>query len=196
MTVTDRIIKRTFDVTLSALGLVVFWPVIALCWLIARKDTDASGFFWQERIGKGGEPFMVVKIRTMRGSGGSTITAASDARITPWGARFRRWKLDELPQLWNVLKGEMSFVGPRPDVAGYLDRLEGEERRLLVLRPGITGPATLKYRDEETILAGVSDPTAYNDTVIWPDKVAVNLQYLDSWSFGQDIHYIWQTVKR
>ena len=196
MTRTDRIIKRGFDLTASAVGLALLWPVIGVSWAIARHDTGASGFFRQERIGKDGKPFRVVKLRTMRPSEGTTITTANDARITRWGARFRRWKIDELPQLWNVLKGEMSFVGPRPDVPGYMDKLVGDDRRLLMLRPGITGPATLKYRDEEEQLAAVEDPVIHNDTVIWPDKVRINLAYLDDWSLAKDLRYIWRTVAR
>ena len=131
---------------------------------------------------------------TMRAVGGSTVTTANDARITPLGAKLRRYKLDELPQLWNVLKGDMSFVGPRPDVPGYMDRLEGEDRELLQLRPGITGPATLKYRDEEQLLAAQDDPQVYNDTVIWPDKVAINRTYLQNWSLMNDLRLIKKTV--
>lgn len=192
----DRVIKRTFDLALSCIGLAVLWPLIALGWAIARFDTGASGFFLQERVGKGGNVFKVVKLRTMTPQEGTHVTTAHDVRITQWGRRLRQWKLDELPQLWNVLKGEMSFVGPRPDVPGYLDRLEGEARRLLVLRPGITGPATLKYTDEEALLAGVDNPDEYNDSVIWPDKVRINLEYLDRWSFFLDVSLIMRTLKR
>lgn len=196
MTARDRFIKRGFDLIVSGLGLAVLWPVILISWVIARNDTGASGFFRQQRIGKDAHPFQVVKLRTMRAVGGTTVTTANDARITRWGARFRRWKLDELPQLWNVFWGQMSFVGPRPDVVGYMDRLTGTDRRLLQLRPGITGPATLKYRNEEEILAGVTDPVAHNDSVIWPDKVRINLDYLDNWSFRRDLFYIWRTLKK
>ena len=192
----DWFIKRSFDIIVSALGLAVLWPLILVSWIIARKDTEASGFFKQERVGKGGHLFKVVKLRTMRAVGGTTITAANDPRITKWGGRFRRWKLDELPQLWNVLIGQMSFVGPRPDVPGYLDRLEGDDKRLLELRPGITGPATLKYRNEEELLLGQTDPEAFNNGVIWPDKVRINLEYLDTWSFKRDLNYIIKTVRR
>jgi lipopolysaccharide/colanic/teichoic acid biosynthesis glycosyltransferase len=192
----DRVFKRTFDFWAALIILMLVWPIIVVCAVIARIDTGASGLFWQERIGLEGRAFKVVKIRTMKSVPGTTITAAHDARITPWGRRFRNWKLDELPQLWNVLKGEMSFVGPRPDVPGYLDRLEGEDRRLLTLRPGITGPATLKYRDEEVLLSQVDDPEAYNNDVIWPDKVRLNLKYLDEWSFWSDLKYIWKTLRR
>lgn len=194
MTPGDRAIKRCFDVAASAVGLLLFWPVILATWYLARRDTGASGFFVQERIGRNGQPFRLVKLRTMRAVHGTMVTTRNDARITPLGARFRRWKLDELPQLWNVLKGDMSFVGPRPDVPGFLDQLQGEDRILLQLRPGITGPATLKYRNEEEILAEVADPEAHNAHVIWPDKVRINKAYMDSWSFRKDVGYIIETV--
>lgn len=190
----DRLAKRSFDIAAALAGLALLWPVIALAWAIARHDTQASGFFRQLRVGRNGRPFRVIKLRTMRAVEGSTITTASDARITRWGARFRRWKLDELPQLWNVLVGEMSLVGPRPDVPGYMDALTGEARRLLALRPGITGPASLKYRDEESLLAAQPDPKAYNDSVIWPDKVRLNLEYLDTWSFRRDLALLRETI--
>lgn len=191
----DCVIKRLFDVIFSLSGLLVLWPVILVTWVIAARDTGASGFFRQWRVGRHGQQFQVVKLRTMRVNDGGTVTAANDARITKWGAFFRRYKLDELPQLWNVLLGHMSFVGPRPDVPGYMDRLSENDRDLLRLRPGITGPATLKYRDEEMILAGVDDPQSYNDTVIWPDKVAINLEYYRNWSMMKDVQYIIRTLR-
>lgn len=190
----QRILKRGFDVGVAGLGLLISWPVIAVCVLLARRDTGASGIFKQERIGRHAKPFTVYKIRTMRAVEGTTVTTSGDARITKLGAKLRRWKLDELPQLWNVVKGEMSFVGPRPDVAGFADTLDGEDRAVLELRPGITGPATLKYRDEETILAGQADPERYNREVIWPDKVAINRDYLENYRFLGDLALIWRTV--
>jgi lipopolysaccharide/colanic/teichoic acid biosynthesis glycosyltransferase len=123
-----------------------------------------------------------------------SITTSGDVRITPIGRFLRRFKLDEYPQLWNVLIGNMSFVGPRPDVPGYADRLSGDARRILQLRPGITGPATLYFRNEEELLSSVADPKKYNDEVIWPKKVEMNLQYLDTWGFWKDIGYIFVTV--
>ena len=187
--------KRVFDLAVSLLALGALWPVIAVAWALAARDTGASGFFVQERIGRGGHPFRLVKIRTMLPAAGTTVTTANDSRITPLGRRLRRWKIDELPQLWNVLCGEMSLVGPRPDVAGYLDRLQGADRDLLDLRPGITGPATLKYRDEETILARAEDPERENDEVIWPDKVRINLDYARNYRLGLDIRYILATFR-
>ena len=128
-------------------------------------------------------------------SGGS-ITVENDDRITAIGKLLRRWKLDETPTMWNVLKGDMSFVGPRPDVPGYADKLVGESRRVLEMRPGITGPATLKYSNEEKLLAGVDNPKKYNDEVIFSDKVQINLEYMDNWSFWMDIKIIFKTIFR
>lgn len=189
-------IKRSFDFGTALLGLLIVWWLILLTWMLASWDTRSNGFFLQERVGKGGELFRLVKIKTMRPVGGfaSTVTTSGDPRITKLGRIIRKTKIDELPQLWNVLLGQMSFVGPRPDVPGYADRLNGEQRAVLSVRPGITGPATLKYRDEEDILAAQPDPEAYNREVIYPDKVKTNLEYLRQWSLMNDIRYIWQTV--
>lgn len=189
-------IKRTFDLLMSIIGLLLSSWLILLAWLAASLDTKSNGFFVQERVGKDGQLFRVVKIKTMRPSQktSTTVTRSGDPRITPLGRFFRKAKIDELPQLWNVLKGDMSFVGPRPDVPGFADSLKGEERRLLTLRPGITGPATLKYRNEEELLAASDDAEAYNRDVIWPDKVRINLEYIQDWSLSKDLHYIWKTV--
>ena len=154
----------------------------------------------QKRVGKQGELFTLYKFRTMihnadTMSGGS-ITVENDDRITVIGKLLRRWKLDELPTLWNVLKGDMSFVGPRPDIPGYADKLVGESRRILEMRPGITGPATLKYSNEEQLLAGIDNPKKYNDEVIFPDKVQINLEYMDNWSLWMDIKIIFKTIFR
>lgn len=189
----DRVIKRTMDVFVSGSSLLVIWPIILIGWIIATIDTGTNGMFRQERVGLGGKRFKVNKLRTMKALGGTTVTTANDARITKAGALLRRLKLDELPQFWNVLIGDMSLVGPRPDVPGYMDTLKGEDKRLLELRPGITGPATLKYRDEELLLAEQDDPQRYNDEVIWPDKVRINLDYMDNWSFWEDVRIFWRT---
>ena len=125
---------------------------------------------------------------------GAYVSVAGDSRVTPLGAFLRKYKIDELPELWNVLIGDMSFVGPRPDVPGYADKLQGEDRRILELKPGITGPATLKYRNEEELLAMQSNPQTYNDEVIWPDKVRINLEYLRKRTFFGDIKIILQTL--
>lgn len=194
MSLLDKILKRGLDVVVSLFGLLVLWPVIGVAWLLAAWDTKTSGMFHQERVGRNGKMFTIYKLRTMWVNNGSTITSRGDARITPLGAKLRRLKIDELPQLWNVLIGEMSLVGPRPDVAGYMDALEGEDREILALRPGITGPASLKYRDEETLLAESDDPKAFNDDVIWPDKVRINRDYIRNYSLGRDIRYLLATA--
>lgn len=143
-----------------------------------------------------GKLFDVVKLRTMRDVAGidTTATTRTDPRITKGGAFLRRFKLDELPQLWNVLTGDMSFVGPRPDVPGFADKLTGKDRIILSVRPGITGPATLKYKDEEEILAKQKNPDRYNREVIWPEKVTINREYIENYSFFKDIYYIFKTI--
>ena len=149
----------------------------------------------QKRIGKKGKPFRICKFRTMfEQVEGETITTANDPRVTRMGHWLRHSKVDCLTELVNVFIGQMSFVGPRPDVPGYADQLQGDDRRMLQLRPGITGPASIKYRNEEELLEQQANPKTYNDTVIWPDKVKINLDYLDHWSFWGDIKLIFQTV--
>ena len=193
----EKVQKRLFDIVFSVVGLLLTWWIILLAWIVSSVETRSNGFFVQKRIGRHGKPFDLYKIKTMRPVKGltTTVTTANDMRITKSGAFFRRTKIDELPQLLNVLKGDMSFVGPRPDVPGYADKLEGEARAILELRPGITGPASLKYKNEEEILAQQEDPKAYNDSVIWPDKVKINMDYMKNWSFQKDIAYIIQTIK-
>ena len=188
--------KWLFDRVVSLIGLLILWPIlIGMTILIKFKMPGGAAFFTQERIGRYGKPFLMHKFRTMTVShSGSSVSVAGEARITPLGATLRKYKLDELPELWDVLIGKMSFVGPRPDVPGYADQLQGEDRRMLELRPGITGPASLKYRDEEELLAKVDNPIEYNDTVIFPDKVRINLYYLDHYSFVKDIQMIVCTV--
>jgi lipopolysaccharide/colanic/teichoic acid biosynthesis glycosyltransferase len=198
VTFTDRFIKRSFDLIVSLIGLIAMFPVIAIAWMIAAIETRSNGFFIQERVGQHGKLFTVYKIKTMKMAEGveTTITQTNDVRITKSGEFFRRTKIDELPQLWNVLVGKMSFVGPRPDVSGYADKLEGDDRIVLTIRPGITGPASMKYKDEEELLEKQGDPREYNDDVIWPDKVNINREYISNWSFGKDIAYIIKTVTR
>jgi len=151
--------------------------------------------FTQKRVGLYGRLFTMYKFRTMTvNHGGSSVSVAGEARITPLGSKLRRYKLDELPELWNVLIGDMSFVGPRPDVPGYADKLTDDDRRILYLRPGITGPASLKYRHEEELLAKVDNPQEYNDSVIYPDKIRLNLYYLDHYSFFKDFQMIICTI--
>lgn len=190
------ILKWIFDREMSFVGLLVLWPVlIVVAILIKVKMPGGPVIFSQKRVGLNGKLFTMYKFRSMTvAHSGSSVSVAGEARITPLGAKLRRYKLDELPELWNVLIGDMSFVGPRPDVPGYADALKGDDRRVLFLRPGITGPASLKYRDEEELLAKVDDPVKYNDEVIYPDKVRINLYYLDNYSFIKDIQMIFCTV--
>jgi lipopolysaccharide/colanic/teichoic acid biosynthesis glycosyltransferase len=222
------VLKWIFDRLVAFIGLFFLWPVLLIvAILIKKKMPGGPAFFVQKRVGKDGKLFDCYKFRTMisvknnEGAEGkkgdkewSTVSVAGDSRITPFGATLRHYKLDELPGLWNVLIGDMSFVGPRPDVPGYADQLQGDDRRVLKLRPGITGPATLKYRLEDEMIAeyirtqrskgnteiDVSKMTDqelaewYNDHVIYPDKVRLNLYYLDHYSFMKDIQMILCTV--
>lgn len=196
LTFKQALLKRVFDITFSALGLLVSFPMICIAWAIASIETSSNGFFMQQRVGQNGKLFKVIKIKTMKRIDGidTSITASTDARITKSGVFFRNTKVDELPQLWNVLVGEMSFVGPRPDVPGYADKLEGADKAILSLRPGITGPASLKYKEEEELLSMEANPQKYNDEVIWPDKVKINRQYIEKYSLTKDIAYIWKTI--
>ena len=190
------ILKFIFDRLMALIGLLCMWPLlIVLAILIKVKMPGGPAFFIQKRVGRHGRLFTIHKFRSMAVShDNSSVSIAGEARITSFGATLRRYKLDELPELWDVLIGNMSFVGPRPDVPGYADMLTGDDRRMLELRPGITGPASLKYRDEEELLAKVDNPIEYNDKVIFPDKVRINLYYLDHYSFWKDIQMILCTV--
>lgn len=214
--------KWIFDRVMALVGLLLLWPVlIVVAILIKVKMPGGPAIFKQKRVGLHGDLFTMYKFRSMTVShGGSSVSVAGEARITPLGAKLRKYKLDELPELWNVFIGDMSFVGPRPDVPGYADNLVGEDRLVLELRPGITGPATLKYRDEENLIAdflhqvrseefgvrsehpavefsSMSDEEIalwYNDYVIYPDKVKINLEYYRHQSLSLDIKYILETV--
>jgi lipopolysaccharide/colanic/teichoic acid biosynthesis glycosyltransferase len=215
------VLKWIFDRVVSFIGLLFLWPVLLVVAILVKvKMPGGPAFFVQKRVGKDGKLFNCHKFRTMTVKhNGSTVSVAGDSRITPFGAKLRHYKLDELPGLWDVLIGNMSFVGPRPDVPGYADQLKGDDRRVLKLRPGITGPATLKYRLEDEYLANarklvyglqftvygvtkeqidsMSDQEVavwYNDNVIYPDKVRLNLYYLDHYSFIKDIQMILCTV--
>ena len=189
-------VKYIFDRVMALVGLCLLWPVLLVVWvLIHIKMPGGPAIFKQKRVGKNGRLFTMYKFRSMTVShGGSSVSVAGESRITPLGAKLRKYKLDELPELWNVLIGDMSFVGPRPDVPGYADMLEGNDRLILNLRPGITGPASLKYRNEEEVLAQVDDPQRYNDEVIYPDKVRINLDYYYHHSWPGDIKLIIQTI--
>jgi lipopolysaccharide/colanic/teichoic acid biosynthesis glycosyltransferase len=204
------ILKWLFDRIVAFLGLAVLWPVLVIVAILVKvKMPGGPAFFVQKRVGKGGKLFNCHKFRTMTVKhNGSTVSVAGDSRITPLGAKLRHWKLDELPGLWDVLIGKMSFVGPRPDVPGYADKLVGDDRDVLKLRPGITGPATLKYRLEDEMISeyvakkqkdGDTRPmqeiaVEYNDNVIYPDKVRLNCYYYRHYSFIKDIEMILCTV--
>ena len=204
------IIKRVFDIIASLFGLLLLWwvyPIVAI--IIKIKMPGGPAFFCQKRVGRDGKLFTCHKFRTMTVKhSGSSVSVAGDSRITPLGAKLRHYKIDELPELWDVLIGNMSFVGPRPDVPGYADQLQGDDRVVLKLRPGITGPATLKYRLEDEMISNyVAERQAagdtrdsqviaveYNDTVIYPDKVRLNKYYYEHYSFWKDIEMIFATV--
>ncbi len=196
--VTDctNMLKRAFDIMVSGMGLVILSPLFAAIALAVKLSSRGPVFFVQKRVGRHGKIIDVVKFRTMvvglEGQG--SVTTSADSRITPVGRLLRRFKLDELPQLWNVFVGKMSFVGPRPDVLGYADMLQGEDRIILELRPGITGPASLFFRYEEELLSRVNDPKKFNDEVIWPIKVRINRDYCKNRSFMKDLGYLLITV--
>lgn len=203
-------IKWLFDRFVSLIGLLVLWPVLlVVAILIKIKMPGGPAFFVQKRVGKGGKLFKCHKFRTMTVKhNGSSVSVAGDSRITPLGAKLRHYKLDELPGLWDVLIGNMSFVGPRPDVPGYADKLVGDDRDVLRLRPGITGPATLKYRLEDEMISEYvvqkqkegdtrsmqEIAVEYNDNVIYPDKVRINCYYYRHYSFIKDFQMIVCTV--
>ncbi|WP_417189866.1 sugar transferase, partial [Bacteroides sp.] len=184
--------KSVFDRGGALFGLIFLCPVLlAVGALIRIRMPGGPVVFKQKRVGQHGRLFTMYKFRSMTiGHSGNSVSVKGESRITPLGAKLRKYKLDELPELWNVLIGDMSFVGPRPDVPGYADKLEGENRRVLLLKPGITGTASLKYRNEEELLAQQEDPQKYNDEVLFPDKVRINIEYLDHWSFWNDIKII------
>ena len=204
------ILKYIFDRLVALIGLLVLWPVLVIVAIMVKvKMPGGPAFFVQKRVGKDGKLFSCHKFRSMTVKhSGSSVSVAGDSRITPFGATLRHYKLDELPGLWDVLIGNMSFVGPRPDVPGYADKLEGDDRDVLKLRPGITGPATLKYRLEDEMISeyvaqkqkeGDTRPAQdiaveYNDNVIYPDKVRLNCYYYRHYSFIKDIQMIFATV--
>ncbi|MCT6869933.1 sugar transferase [Apibacter sp.] len=185
--------KIILDYLLAILCLIIFIFPILFIFIFVTIDIGMSGFFIQERVGKNGKAFNLYKFRTMKGEYSSSITTG-EMRITKLGKFLRRYKLDEIPQIFNILKGDMSWVGPRPDVFGYADKLEGEDRIILSVKPGITGPAQLKYRNEEEILSKVKDPKLYNDNIIWKDKVKINKDYIENWSFTNDVNYLLRTI--
>ena len=190
--------KRVFDFFASLLGIVILLPLLILISFAIKIDSSGPVLFSQKRVGKDGKLFILIKFRSMMKDhkSNNTATVKGDKRITKIGIFLRKYKLDELPELWNVLKGEMSLVGPRPDVPGYADNLKGENRKILKLRPGITGKASLKYANEEEILGKQDNPQKYNDEVIFPDKVKINLEYYYNQTIWLDIKIIFATIFR
>jgi len=177
--------KAVFDFTFALLLLLLFSVLILFGFLIAALDTSSNGFFFQTRVGKNGKPFQIIKLRTIHPKKNTSSVV---------GKILRKSKLDELPQLWNVLCGDMSFVGPRPDVPGYYDKLTGENRKILLLKPGITSEAALKYANEEELLSKQENPKEFNDLVLFPDKVKMNLDYYYNHTFSRDLKIILKTV--
>ena len=190
--------KRIMDIFFSISGLIILFPLLFLLLILIKSTSKGSVFFIQERVGKDGKIFKIIKFRTMSviQDSSSMISIKGDIRVTKLGIFLRRYKLDELPELINVLLGHMSLVGPRPDVPGYADKLVGYDRDILKLRPGITGLASLKYSNEEEILAKKKNPKTYNDEVIYPEKVRINLEYYNNQSIGLDIKIIFATIFR
>lgn len=179
--------KFVFDSILAIVLLTVLLPLMILLLIIAGADTRSGGLFFQKRVGRSGKTFTIYKFRTIKKNG---------TKCSATGAFLRKFKLDELPQLFNILSGDMSFVGPRPDVEGYYDRLSGKDRNVLQLRPGITSEASIKYSNEEEILKAQKNPLQYNDEVVFPDKIKMNLHYLENMSFSGDMKILMRTVFR
>jgi len=196
LSLNQRFVKRTFDIFLAIIGLGFTWWIIVLSYIMAAIDTQMGGFFIQKRIGCQGSLIPVIKIRTMRNdlSYQTSVTTANDPRQTRLGRLFRKTKIDELPQFINVLFGHMSIVGPRPDVSGFADQLTGDDRIILTVRPGITGPATLNFHNEEELLTQYEDSERYNREVIFPKKVKLNREYVENYSFWNDVKYIANTI--
>lgn len=187
--------KCIFDRIFSFLGLLFIWPILFVVVILIKIKMPGPVLFKQKRIGKNGKLFTMYKFRTMIvNHSGSSVSVKGENRITPLGSKLRKYKLDELPELWNILIGDMSFVGPRPDVPGYADLLDGEDQIILTVKPGITGPASLKYRNEEELLSMQEDPQYYNDNVLYPDKININKQYIKNWSFLIDVKIIFCTI--
>ena len=191
-------IKRFFDLTSSFIGILVLFPLMLVISIVIKLDSKGPVFFKQKRVGKDGKLFTMIKFRSMSivQKSKSTVSVKGDVRITKVGAFIRKYKFDELPELWNVLVGQMSIVGPRPDVKGFADELQGEDRLILKLRPGITGPASLKYVNEEELLSHQENPEKYNNEVIFPDKVRINLDYYYNQNLILDLKIIFATIFR
>ena len=183
-------LKRVFDITLSIIILFLFSWVLLCCWLLAIIDTQTNGIFIQERIGQYGKSFRIYKLRTIK-----VDLHTGKLVVSRIGKILRRYKLDELPQFFNVLKGEMTIVGPRPDIVGYYDLLQGENRKILELKPGLTSLASLKYIQEEEMLKEQVNHLVYNDTIIFPDKIKMNLEYYYIRSFWGDLGIVLKTIR-
>ncbi len=187
--------KRIFDISISIIVLpFVIFPLILLLFM-AWLSTGKKGLFAQDRVGLHGNLFKLYKIRSLKGEGHTDILDIKKNE-TRFGTWLRKTKLDEIPQLFNILKGDMSWVGPRPDIPGYADELKGEDRIVLSVKPGLTGPATIKYKNEDALLLQQENPTAYNDEVVWPDKVKINKEYVKNWSLRKDINYLWSSFTK
>ena len=188
--------KRLFDIIFSFLGLILLLPLFIIVSILIKIDSSGPIFFLQERVGLYGNPFKIIKFRSMKINHNDTlsVTLKNDKRITRIGKKLRKYKIDEIPELINVLIGDMSFVGPRPDVPGYTDLLKGNDRNILKLRPGITSSASIKYSKEEQLLLEHEDPIEYNKNVIFPDKVKMNLNYYENNNIWMDIKIIFATI--
>lgn len=190
LTTSQQIMKRIMDVLLSIIAIIVTVAPMLILIITSSFFTKSFGVFFQDRVGMNAKTFTLFKIKTMREFKNGTIV------LTRFGKLLRKTKLDELPQLFNVLFGSMSIIGPRPDLKGYADALEGDNRIILSVKPGITGPATLQFSNEEMILSEQKSPIEYNDTVIWPQKIAINKAYVKNWSLAKDFGYIFKTIQQ
>ena len=191
------LIKYLFDRVFSFIGLIIISPFLLVVYILHKISMPKGDFLYRQvRVGKDGRLFRIFKIRTLRDNSEAygSVTIADDERILPFGRWLRESKVDTFLELINILIGDMSFVGPRPDVPGYADKLEGDDRIILKMRPGLTGPASIKYRHEDQILAQQADPQKYNDEVIWPDKVKINKEYYENWSLWSDVKILWKTI--
>lgn len=177
--------KIVFDWLFSILLIILLMPLLIFVFIITSIDTQSNGIFFQKRVGQYGRIFIIYKLKTISGK---------NKKISNIGMFLRKYKIDELPQLFNIIKGDMSFVGPRPDIEGYYDKLQGSDRRVLLLKPGLTSEASIKYSNEEVLLKSQKDPLAYNDQVIFPDKVKMNLDYLENISFAEDLRILVKTI--
>ena len=190
--------KVIFDYFFAIVGLFISLPLLITISILIKLTSKGPIFYTQKRVGREGKIFTIIKFRSMTTThkDNNTITIGGDIRITKFGKILRRFKLDELPELLNILKGEMSFVGPRPDLPGYADKLKDENRKILALKPGITSQASLKYANEEEILANEDNPINYNNEVIYPDKIKMNLDYYYNHNLWIDIKIIFATIFR